>query len=119
MEKFPDVKSYINSFSGVTKDKLLEMQSIIKSVVPEAEEIISYAMPAYKINGVLVYFAGNKNHIGFYPTGSGIKAFEKELGDYTWSKGALQFPLNEPLPVDLIKRMVNFRKEEDAKKHKK
>lgn len=88
------------------------MRSIITSVIPEADEVISYGMPALKTKKVLVYFAAFNNHIGFYPTASGIKAFEKELKPYKHSRGAIQFPLDQPLPADLIKRITIFRKKE-------
>ena len=73
-------------------------------------------MPAYKMNGMLVYFAGYKKHVGFYPTSSGIREFNHEFKDYKWSKGAVQFPLDEPLPIKLIQRMVKFRLQEDAER---
>lgn len=107
---------YILQFPAEVQAKLQELRSIIKQAAPEAEEMISYAMPAYKLKGILVYFAGHKNHIGFYPASSGISNFEKELSGYTTSKGTVQFPLDKPLPVDLIKRMVTFRVEENLQK---
>ena len=76
---------------------------------PGANEVISYRMPAYEQNGMLVYFAGYKSHIGFYPTGEGISAFSKEIAAYKSSKGAVQFPLDKPLPVSLISKMVKHR----------
>jgi uncharacterized protein YdhG (YjbR/CyaY superfamily) len=106
------IDEYIRGFSGETRKKLEEIREIIRSTVPEAEEVISYGMPAYKMKKVLVYFAGYNNHIGFYPTGSGIRKFSHEFGSYKWSKGAVQFPLNGPLPKDLIIRITLFRKEE-------
>ncbi|MNU03639.1 hypothetical protein D3C72_2477340 [compost metagenome] len=73
-------------------------------------------MPAFKQKGILVYFAGYAKHIGFYPTGSGIEAFKNEFGDYKWSKGAVQFPLDKPLPLDLITRITKFKAEIDLGK---
>lgn len=116
MSKANDIDRYISQFPLPAREKLEEIRTIIKKTIPKAEEIISYQMPAYKINGVLVYFAGYKNHIGFYPTGSGIRAFKDEFKDYKWSTGAVQFPLDKPLPVKLIQRMVKFRLKEDAEK---
>lgn len=77
---------------------------------------MSYGMPAYRLNGILVYFAAYENHIGFYPTSSGIEAFKHELGDFKWSKGAIQFPLDKPLPSKLVTRIVKFRVKEDLEK---
>lgn len=112
------VDAYIASFPLEIKLKLEELRSIIKNAAPKAEEIISYQMPAYKQNGMLVYFAGYKKHIGFYPTGSGIEAFKNELGIYKWSKGAVQFPLDKPLPKALITKMVKFKLKQNAEKQK-
>lgn len=89
------------------------IRQAIRDVAPEAEEVISYNMPAFKQNKVLVYYAVNKNHIGFYPTPSPILHFQKELKPYKTSKAAIQFPLNQPLPVDLIQKIVKFRIKED------
>ena len=110
--KFKDADSYIAMFPGSTQKKLQQLRSIIKKAVPKAEEVISYNMPAYKLNGILVYFAGYENHIGFYPTSKPIEVFKEELAAYKTSKGAIQIPLNAPLPSDLIQRMVKFRIEQ-------
>ncbi len=109
-----DIDRYIGSRPDHVREKLGELRQIIRSAAPKAEEVISYRMPAFKLNGILVYFAACKNHIGFYPTGSGITAFEKELTVYNYSKGAIQFPLDKPLPIGLIKRIVKFRLRLDA-----
>ena len=114
--KFTTIEEYFASFPPATRKKLKELRATIKKVAPEAEEMISYNMPAFKLLGVLVYFAGYKNHIGFYPTGSGIKAFTKELSGYKTSKGTVQFPLEENLPLALITRMVKFRVKENKEK---
>lgn len=103
------VEAYIAAFPPETQKLLEQMRSIIKKAAPKAEESISYMMPAYKLNGPLVYFGGYKSHIGFYPTGSGIEAFKKEIAAYKSSKGAVQFPLDKPLPVKLITVMVKYR----------
>lgn len=108
--KVTDVESYINSFPPVTQKALKQMRATIKKTAPKAEEVISYQMPAYKYNGqTLVYFAGYDRHIGFYPTASGIENFKKEFTGYKSSKGAVQFPLGKPLPLDLVTRIVQFR----------
>jgi uncharacterized protein YdhG (YjbR/CyaY superfamily) len=109
------VDEYIASFPKETQRLLSELRKTIKAAAPEAEEIISYNMPAYKQKGILVCFAGYKNHIGFYPTASGILNFRKEIEKYTWSKGAVQFPITKKLPVTLIRQIVKFRALEDNK----
>ncbi len=109
------VDEYISSFPQDTQRKLSQLRSIIKREVPQAEEKISYQMPAYSLNGVLVWFAGHSNHIGFYPKASAIAEFQHELSRFKHAKGTVQFPLDEPLPVELIKRMVKFRVAENAR----
>lgn len=104
-----NMEDYIANFPIEVQALLENMRQIIKEVAPKATEVISYGMPAFKLNKVLVYFAGYKNHIGFYPTASGIEKFKNEFHDYKWSKGAVKFPLNKPLPIDLIQRIVLFR----------
>ncbi|MGE5428865.1 MAG: iron chaperone [Methylococcaceae bacterium] len=111
-----DTDEYISQFPAEVQAKLQELRYVIKKAAPEAEETISYAMPAFKLKGILVYFAGHKNHIGFYPTASGIANFEKELTGYTTSKGTVQFPLNKPLPLELIKMIVEYRVAENLQK---
>ena len=96
--------------------KLREIRKAIRSVAPDATEIISYQMPTFYYNGNLVYFAGYERHIGFYPGANGISEFEKELGEYKHAKGSIQFPLDKPLPISLIKRIVKFRVEENSRK---
>ena len=115
-----EIDTYISSFPLITQKRLSEIRLLIKQAAPAAEEIISYQMPAYKLYGMLVYFAGYKNHIGFYPTASGIKQFQLEIVAYKHSKGAVQFPINEPIPADLVARIVAFRiKENELKSLKK
>lgn len=106
---FETVDDYIALQPAETQPLLEAIRKTIKENAPEAAECISYQMPAYKLNGPLVYFAAYKNHIGFYPTGSGIKAFQKEIKSYKNSKGAVQFALNQPIPHDLIRKMVLFK----------
>ena len=110
------VDSYIAAFPASTQKLLQQMRAVIKKAAPEAEECISYQMPAYKQLGMLVFFAGYKNHIGFYPTGTGIEAFKNDLSKYQFSKGAVQFPLDKPLPVTLITKMVKFKLKENKLK---
>jgi len=107
------IDGYIQAQPPHVQPLLEQMRDIIRKAAPKAEEVISYGMPAFKGFRVLVYFAAAKEHMGFYPTGSGIEAFKDEFGNYKWSKGAVQFPLTEPLPVKLISKMVKFRLAED------
>ena len=113
MENNSLVDAYIVRFPEATQLQLQSIRSIIRSVIPQAEEIMSYKMPAYKLNKVVIYFAGYVNHIGFYPGSSGIRHFQHEFGQLKSSKGAVQFPINSHLPEDLIKRMVAFKAKED------
>lgn len=110
------VEDYLAGFPPETRELLRKVRVTIQKAAPEAEEVISYGMPAYKLNGVLVYFAGYQNHIGFYPTASGIQAFQSELGPYKWAKGSVQFPLDRPVPFNLIDKMVQFRVRENLLK---
>lgn len=114
--KFTTIDEYISSFPEQIQNLLQTLRKEIYSAAPEAEETISYGMPAFKQDGVLVYFAAFKNHIGFYPTGSGIEAFKDKLNGYKFSKGAVQFPFNKPLPLELIKDITKFRLKENLKK---
>jgi len=110
------VEQYLKAFSPTVCKTLQQLRQTIKASAPKAEEVISYQMPAFTYRGMLVYFAGYKNHIGFYPVSSAIKAFEKELSKYTTSKGTVQFPIDQPLPLDLISKMVKFRVKENEEK---
>ena len=113
--KFEDVNAYILSLPKEIQKHLNQVRKTIKSEAPGAEEGISYGMPAYKLNGKpLVYFAGYKNHIGFYATPQGHEAFEKELSVYKQGKGSVQFPISEPMPLSLISRIVKFRVAENS-----
>lgn len=116
MKKFSTVKEYLDSFPKETKEQLEELRSLIRKVVPKAEEVISYNMPAYKTSRVLVYFAGYVHHIGFYPTSSPIRVFKDELTGYKTSKGAIQFPLGKKIPAGLVKRIVQFRIKEEEER---
>ena len=110
-----NVEEYLQQFEGVCRDRLTQMRQIILETAPEAEEGISYGMPAYKTRGKpLVYFAGYAKHVGLYATPSGHEAFAKELAHYKQGKGSVQFPHNQTLPEDLIRRIVRYRKEENT-----
>jgi uncharacterized protein YdhG (YjbR/CyaY superfamily) len=111
-----DTSAYIATFPKETQVLLQSIRSIIQKAAPKAEEVISYGMPAFKQNSVLVYFAGYQKHIGFYPTSSPIKKFGAELAPYKTSKGAVQFPLDKPIPATLVTRMVKYRVEQDMEK---
>lgn len=110
------IDAYIAQFPEGTKEKLTELRSIIGEIAPEAEERMSYNMPSFYQNGTLVYYAAFKNHIGFYPTSSGITHFEDALKPYKYSKGAIQFKIEEELPASLIQRIVEFRIKENQLK---
>lgn len=113
---FKTVDEYIQLHPKEIQELLYILRQTIQKAAPDAEESISYNMPAYKQLGPLVYFAGYKNHIGFYPTNSGVTEFKMEIKKYTTSKGAIQFPLDEPLPVKLITQIVKFRLAENKQK---
>ena len=109
-----NVEEYLQQFEGVCRDRLSQVRQIILKEAPDAVESISYGMPAYKTFGKpLVYFAGYAKHIGLYATPSGYAAFEAELASYKQGKGSVQFPHNQPLPEDLIRRIVAFRTQEN------
>jgi uncharacterized protein YdhG (YjbR/CyaY superfamily) len=118
MITYKNIDDYIASFPKDLQIILEQMRTIIRKAAPKAEEVISYAMPAFKLDSVLVYFAGYKNHVGFYPMPSAIIAFKKELSIYKSSKGAVQFPLDKPLPSALITKMVKYRIAENLQKAK-
>lgn len=108
-----NIDQYIAAFPDEVQDRLQEMRSTIRKAAPTAEETISYAIPTFKLNGNLVHFAAFKNHIGFYPGPSGIEAFKKEFSTYD---GSVQFPLNKPLPLALVTKVVKFRVKENGLK---
>jgi uncharacterized protein YdhG (YjbR/CyaY superfamily) len=103
------VDQYLSWFTGEIRERLELIRATIKNELPEAKEVISYHMPAFKTTEVLVYYAAAKNHIGYYPTNTGVTEFKKELEPYKTSKGAIQFPLDQPLPLDLIAAIATFR----------
>ncbi len=111
------IDEYIAEFPPETRKVLEEMRALIRASVPGAAEKMSYAIPTFDLNGKhLVHFAGFKNHIGFYPTESGIEAFKEELKIYKSGRGSVQFPLDRPMPTDLIRRIVEFRVQESTGK---
>ena len=107
------VDEYISIQVESIQPLLKQLREIIKKTAPDAVESISYQMPAYKLNGALVYFAACKNHIGFYPTATATTVFAEEIKSFKSSKGAIQFPLNQPLPVELIEKIVKHRVNEN------
>ena len=109
---------YISTFPESTQLLLQQVREAIESVAKNAEQTIKYAMPTYVYYGNLVHFAGYKNHIGFYPTPSGLKAFQEEISRYKNSKGAVQFTLDQPLPLELIKKITLYRMQENEEKRK-
>ena len=113
-QKPMDIDEYIAGFPKEIQTLLEQIRIVIKQAAPEAEEAIKYAMPTYVLNGNLVHFAAFKNHIGFYPVPSGIEAFKQELSVYKGAKGSVQFPLDKPMPFDLISKIVKFRVEENS-----
>lgn len=106
---FQSIDEYIATFPPDIQALLETVRATIKAAAPGAEERISYQMPAFALHGNLVYFAALKDHIGFYPTSSGIAAFKDELAGYKSTPGAVRFPIDQPLPLDLISRIVRFR----------
>ena len=113
------VDAYLEQVNARHKDALVRLCQIIRKAAPDAEEAISYGMPAFKLNGPLVYFAAFKNHIGLHALPSGNAAFRKELKTYKTGKGSIQFPHNQELPVALIEKIVRFRVEENEMESKK
>ena len=109
---FKTIDEYIAEFPKNVRDILEEIRSIIRESAPEAEEAIRYGIPTFMLNGNLVHFAAFKNHIGFYPTPSAINAFNKELSPYKLAKGTVRFPIDEPIPFDLIRKIVRYRVKE-------
>jgi uncharacterized protein YdhG (YjbR/CyaY superfamily) len=116
---FNNVDEYIALFDNNVQEQLQQLRQAIKEAAPQAEEIISYKMPAYKQTGMLVYFAAYKRHIGFYPTASSIIKFMNEFTNYKTSKGAVQFPIDKPLPLVLIQKIVKFKVRENEEKARK
>lgn len=120
MDKKPEapttIDEYIQNFPDNVQQLLQSVRKTIRDAAPEAEETINYQIPTFKLNGNLVHFAGYKKHIGFYPAPSGITAFADELAEYESAKGSVKFPIEKPIPLDLISRIVKFRVSENSKK---
>jgi uncharacterized protein YdhG (YjbR/CyaY superfamily) len=117
--KCASVDEYIAGFPKNTRQKLQSIRMAIKKAAPEAMETISYQMPAYKLNGILLYFAGYEHHIGFYPLTSALKKFKNKISRYKCSKGTIQFPIDEKPPLNLISEIVKYRAGENADKDRK
>ncbi|AYL97467.1 iron chaperone [Mucilaginibacter celer] len=113
------IDEYIADFPDEVQQKLQQVRATIKAAAPDAVEAIKYAIPTFILNGNLVHFGGFKNHIGFYPAPQGLEEFKEELSGYKGAKGSVQFPLNEPLPLDLITKIVKFRVQKNLEKVKK
>lgn len=111
--QFNTMDEYIAAFPQNVRDILEKLRRIIRESAPQSEEAISYGIPTFKLNGNLVHFAAFKNHIGFYPTPSAIVAFKRELSPYKQAKGSVQFPIDQPIPFDLVKKIVKYRVREN------
>ena len=114
--KFNSIDEYIGLFPSEVQDILTTLRKVIKESAPGATEKISYQMPTFAMHGNLVHFAACKKHIGFYPAASGVAAFTDKLVEYKTSKGAIQFPIDKPLPYELIREIVQFRVDENRKR---
>ena len=119
MKEFKDINEFIADFPDDIQIILEKIRATIQQAAPDAKEAIKYGMPTFVLNGNLVHFAAYKNHIGFYPAPTGIDAFIEELAQYRTGKGTIQFPVDKPIPYDLITKVVKFRVEENLKKLKK
>jgi uncharacterized protein YdhG (YjbR/CyaY superfamily) len=109
MTKPVHIDEYILSFPKEIQKVLEQLRATVKKVAPQATEVISYGVPAFKLNGMLVWFAAHSHHIGLYPRVSAIEAFKKELSIYKGAKGSVQFPFDKPLPLELITKILEFR----------
>lgn len=114
MKKFETVDEYLSALPQPARGAAAILRQAIQQAAPQAEETISYNMPAFRLNGILVWYAAFKNHIGFYPKASAIAAFKADLAAYKTSKGAIQFPLGKPIPLNLVKQIVKFRIKESS-----
>ena len=112
------ITDYILQFPPEVQEKLNQMRDAILEILPDATEKIAYGIPTFFLKGNVVHFAGYKHHIGFYPGADGIEAFAAELGAYKLSKGTVQFPLDQPLPLELVRRITTYRKEQNLAKKK-
>lgn len=112
MKNVQTIDEYIALYPAPVQELLQKMRQIIHEAAPEATEAISYGIPTFKLNGNLVHFGGYQEHIGFYPAPRGIEAFQKELAEYEGGKGTVKFPLDKPIPFELVKKIVEFRAQE-------
>ena len=113
---YSTIDEYIATFTKDIQGILKALRQAIRESAPKAEETISYQMPAFRLNGILVYFAAFRDHISFFPTSSGVAAFKKELSQYEISKGTIRFPLDKPIPLELVKEIVKYRVKENMSK---
>ena len=118
-EQIRTIDEYISTFPESIQEILQQIRQSIKESAPQAQEAISYRIPTFKLNGNLVHFAAFKDHIGFFPTSSGVDAFQEELAGYGTSKGTIRFPLDKPIPFDLIRKIVKFRVKENLVRKRK
>lgn len=116
--KITNIDDYIATFPEEVKLHLQQIRETIRKAAPTAKEKISYGMPTFELNGNLIHFAGYKNHIGLYPAPQGIEAFKEELSIYKGAKGSVQFPLNQPMPLNLIRKITAFRVAQNLAKKK-
>lgn len=114
--KFKTVEEYISTLPQHAKSILQEFRKTIQKAAPQAEEVISYNMPAFKLHGMLLWYAAWKEHIGFYPMPSALEVFKKELSAYKGAKGSVQFPIDKPLPLNLVTKIVKYRVKENLEK---
>ncbi|MBK9927444.1 MAG: DUF1801 domain-containing protein [Anaerolineales bacterium] len=112
------IDEYIADFPKEVQDILNRIRTTVRNEAPDAEETITYGIPTFTLKVNLVHFAGFESHIGFYPTPSGIKKFKKEISAYKWAKGSVQFPLNQPIPYELIRKITKFRVKENLERAK-
>jgi uncharacterized protein YdhG (YjbR/CyaY superfamily) len=116
MKKFRTVDEYVSALRGDARERIESLRKVIRQAAPQAEEVISYNMPAFESSGMLVWYAAFKDHVGFYPRASAIAAFKRELASYKASKGAVQFPIGKGIPSDLVRKIVKFRLQENEQK---
>jgi uncharacterized protein YdhG (YjbR/CyaY superfamily) len=109
MEKCTTIEGYLASLEEPAKEKLNELRMLVQALAPDAVECISYGIPTFKLNGNLIHFGAYRRHIGLYPGAAGIQEFANRFGNYTYSKGAVQFPLDQPLPLALIQEIIEYR----------
>ena len=115
-KQFKTIDEYISMFPEDVRTILKNLRQTIRDAAPEAQETINYQMPTFTLNGNLVHFAAFKNHIGFYPTPTGMEAFKDELSAYKGAKGSVQFPIDQPLPLPLVRRIVEYRVKENLER---